>query len=87
MPRSSTKMLSCRDRAERLEPAIKQSVLNPGLSSGQLQDVGGLGEEWNTWSRFLAPLAPFIALCCIYYGKRVASMHGKDLLRALASAI
>ena len=55
MPRSSTKMLSCRDRAERLEPAIKQSVLNPGLSSGQLQVVGGLGAEWNTGSRFLAP--------------------------------
>ena len=49
--------------------------------------VVGLGEEWNTWSRFLAPLAPFIALCCIYYVKMVASMHGKDLLRALASAI
>ena len=35
--------------------------------------VVGLGEEWNTWSRFLAL---FIALCCISYGKRVVSMHG-----------
>ena len=33
--------------------------------------VVGLGEEWNTWSRFLAL---FIALCCICYGKWVASI-------------
>ena len=46
--------------------------------------VVGLGEEWNTWSRFLAL---FIALCCICYGKWVASMHRKDLLRALPSSI